>query len=289
MAKKTDLAAAKARKQKMFLIGAGVLLLGVAVIQGPKLLNHGGSPPAAAPAAAAPNATGGTASTATNAAAAVPIAPTHSFAAAAYVAGVALPGASTGTVTTGQLTTFTLFADKDPFVQQVSNGSGASQAPGGTAPVASSSAATPTVPSVSGAKPPAVKPAPIVFATIMLDGKPQQLQLDGKKVDKEFPKGSPLFLLAALKTGEAKIGVANGSFDTGQTVTLKLGKKVTLVDTATGVNYELKLTYTGSTAEVLASFSSAPTQPVSSSAPAGGTPSASPAATPTAKPTPAGP
>ena len=41
MAKKTDLAAEKARKQKIFLIVAGVLLLAVAAIQGPKLLKHG--------------------------------------------------------------------------------------------------------------------------------------------------------------------------------------------------------------------------------------------------------
>ena len=283
MAKKTDLAAAKARKQKMILIGAGVLLLGVAAIQGPKLMKHGSSPAAAPEAAAASAATGGTASTAASAAAAVPVASTHSYAAAAYVAGVALPGASSGTVTTGQLATFTLFAYKDPFVQQVGDGSGASQDPGATAPAASSDAAA-SAPSVSGATPPAVKPEPIVFATIMLDGKPQQLQIDGKKIDREFPKDSPLFILVGLKKGQAKIGVANGSFDNGQTVTLALGKKVTLVDTATGVDYELKLTYTGSTAQVLESFSSTPDQPAASSAGS----STAPTATPTATATPTG-
>ena len=287
MAKKTDLAAAKARKQKMFLIGAGVLLLAVAAIQGPKLMKHGSTPAAAPAAAAASDATGGTAAAAASAAAAVPAAPTHSFAAAAYVAGVALPGAaSSGTVRSGQLTTFTLFADKDPFVQQVGDGSGASQAAGaGATPPSGAPAAA--APSAAGATPPALKPEPIVFATIMLDGKPQQLQLDGKKVDEQFPSESPLFVLAALKKNQAKIGVAGGSFDNGQTVTLKLGKKVTLVDTATGVDYELKLTYTGSSAQVLESFSSAATQPAAS-APADGA-SAAPTATPTATPTPASP
>jgi hypothetical protein len=280
MAKKTDLAADKARKQKMILIVGGVLLLAVAAIQGPKLLKHGGSPAAAPEAAAATDASGGTASTATNAVGAVSIAPTHSFAAAAYVAGVALPGASTGTVTAGQLATFTLFADKDPFVQQVGDGTGAVQ-DAGTAAGTPTGTPAPGAPSVSGATTPAaVKPEPIVFATIMLDGKPQQVQLDGKKVDKEFPKESPLFVLAGLKKNQAKIGVAGGSFDNGQTVTLKLGKKVTLVDTATGVEYELKLTYTGSSAQVLESFSSAPPQPAAADGAS---------ATPTATPVPASP
>ena len=274
MAKKTDLAAEKARKQKIFLIVAGVLLLAVAAIQGPKLLKHGSSPAAAPEAASAPDASGGTASTATNAAGAVPIAPTHSFVAAAYVAGVALPGVSSGTVTTGQLATFTLFADKDPFVQQVGDDTGASQDAGPAADT-STGTATPGAPSVSGETTPAVKPEPIVFATILLDGKPQQLQLDGKKADKEFPAESPLFVLAGLKKNQAKIGVAGGSFDNGQTVTLKLGKKVTLVDTATGVDYELKLTYTGSSAQALESFSSAPAQPAAA-APADGASAAPP-------------
>ena len=35
------------------------------------------------------------------------------------------------------------------------------------------------------------------------------------------------------------------AFDNGETVTLKLGKKLTLVNTATSVRYELKLVYTG--------------------------------------------
>ena len=52
-------------------------------------------------------------------------------------------------------------------------------------------------------------------------------------------------MLRSLTKKQAKIGVAGGSFDDGQAVTLKLGKKVTLVNTATGVRYVLKLVYTG--------------------------------------------
>ena len=52
MAQKTDIAAAKARKQKIILAVAGVALIGLAVIQVPKLMKKSDSQPAAAPAAA---------------------------------------------------------------------------------------------------------------------------------------------------------------------------------------------------------------------------------------------
>jgi hypothetical protein len=258
MAKKTDLAAAKARKQKLFLIVGGVLLLGVAAIQGPKLMKHGSSPAVAATAtAAAPSAGDAAASAAT--AATVPVPTTPTFVAAAYVAGVALPGSSPGPVTTSQLASFTLFDAKDPFLQQVGDGTGLSQ---DTAAATPDSGAPAAGPSATGAgTTPAVKPLPIAFATIMLDGKPQQPHLGGKKVDKEFPTAAPLFVLVSLKKDQAKIGVAGGSFDNGQTVTLKLRKTVTLADTATGVLYELKLVYTGTEAQVLEGFSTTPGQP----------------------------
>ena len=53
MAKKTDIAAAKARKQKIILAAAGVALVGLAVIQVPKLMKSDSQPVAAAPAATA--------------------------------------------------------------------------------------------------------------------------------------------------------------------------------------------------------------------------------------------
>ena len=40
-------------------------------------------------------------------------------------------------------------------------------------------------------------------------------------------------------------------------MTLKLGKKVTLVNTATGVRYVLKLVYTGAQPEVIEGFTTA--------------------------------
>ena len=58
----------------------------------------------------------------------------------------------------------------------------------------------------------APKPPPVAYATIMLDGKPQQL-----RSKQTFPKGDPMFVLVALKKKQAKIGVAGGAFDDGKT------------------------------------------------------------------------
>jgi hypothetical protein len=270
MAQKRDIAAEKARKQKIILAVAGVLLVGVAGLQVPKLMK-GSSQPAAAPAAtAAPvdaatapttGATGATGATGT-------VTPTSSVTKpAAFVAGVALPGTQVAPPEKSQLASFTLFEPGDPFVQQVGDASAGaategvnvqqgSDQPATDVPAASSGGSAPDTGSAGsggGSSPTApVKPAAIAFATINFDGKPQQLE-----VKQKFPKNDPMFVLVSLKKKQAKIGVAGGTFDDGATVTLTFGKKLTLANTATGVRYELKLVYTGSQPEVIESFSTA--------------------------------
>jgi hypothetical protein len=62
----------------------------------------------------------------------------------------------------------------------------------------------------------------------------------------EFPKDSPVFRLVKLVGGEARIGIAGGALASGSpTVTLRKGKAVTLVNTADGTRYELKLVSVG--------------------------------------------
>jgi len=251
MAKRSaqDTAAAKAKKQKIILIVGGVLLLAVAAFQGPKLMKHGGTA-AAPPPAAAPSTTG------TPVPGAVTAAP---VAGSAVVAGVALPRAAAVKLETSQLASFTLFEVKDPFVQQVGNAqpdtAGAAAPPAGsttgpTGPTASPPGSTGSAPGRIGTPPAA--PAPIIYATIDFNSKPQQVQ-----VKDTFPTPEPLFVLRSLTKKQAKISVAGGSFDGGEPVTLKLGKKVTLVNTATGVRYVLKLVYTGSQPEVIEGFTTA--------------------------------
>lgn len=301
MAQKTDIAAAKARKQKIVLVVAGVALVGLAAIQLPKLTTSD-SPPAAVPAAAsADTAAGSVPSTGVVAAPATPVAGSGTVAGArrpaAYVAGVALPGSPVVRPATGQLASFTLFETRDPFVQQVGDTAadgqaGVEVAPGAGSPVpadvapASPADSDSAVPGDTGAvagsdtatagdvpEVPAAKPLPIAYATIMLDGKPQQLQL--KAGERRFPKSQPLFVLVALTKKQAKIGVVGGSFENGGTVALSLGKRLTLLNTATGVRYALELQYTGSEPETIEGFSTAataqPEAPAQPAAPAGGT------------------
>ncbi len=265
MAQKRDIAAEKARKQKIILAVAGVLLVGVAGLQVPKLMK-GSSQPAAAPvataapvdAATAP-ATGATGATGT-------VTPTSTVTKpAAFVAGVALPGTQVAAPEKSQLASFTLFEPGDPFVQQVGEASAGtateglnvqqgSDQPATDVPAASSGGSAPDAGSAGsgGSSTAPVKAPAIAFATINFDGKPQQLE-----VKQKFPKNDPMFVLVSLKKKQAKIGVAGGSFDDGATVTLTFGKKLTLANTATGVRYELKLVYTGSQPEAIESFSTA--------------------------------
>ena len=140
--------------------------------------------------------------------------------------------------------------------------SGAESAADATAPPAgqgagSTGANTSSPPGSTGSAPagtgtaPAA-PAPIIYATIDFNSKPQQVEVKGT-----FPTPEPLFVVRSLTKKQAKISVAGGSFDGGQPVTLKLGKKVTLVNTATGVRYVLKLVYTGAQPEVIEGFTTA--------------------------------
>lgn len=258
MAKRSaqDTAAAKAKKQKMILIVGGVLLLAVAAIQVPKLMKGSGSAAAPAPAAASAATPSVTGAPVPVAAAAIPTK------GSVVVAGVALPRARAVKVETSQLASFTLFEVKDPFVPKVDEDNAAEVAAdpssnqNGTAPPAGSGTGSTAAPngSTSADTTPAAPPAPIVYATIDFNTKPQQLQVKGT-----FPTPEPMFVLRSLTKKQAKISVAGGSFDGGKPVTLKLGKKVTLVNTATGVRYVLKLTYTGAQPEVIEGFTTAGT------------------------------
>ena len=252
-----ELAAAKAKKQKMILIVGGVLLLALGALQGPKLLKH--SPPAEAtapPAAGVPSTTGTPVP--------VPVVAAAPTKGAVVVAGVALPRGAAVKVEDSQLASFTLFEAKDPFVQKLADSISPDQVAAGEAPPAgvgtgstgtdtSSGGSTGSTGSAPAATTPAARPAPVAFATIDFNSKPQQVQVKGT-----FPTPEPLFVLRSLTKKQAKISVAGGSFEGGQPVTLKLGKKVTLVNTATGVRYVLKLVYTGSQPEVIKGFTTAP-------------------------------
>jgi hypothetical protein len=77
-------------------------------------------------------------------------------------------------------------------------------------------------------------------AVIEVNGKTGSVAAGGT-----FPKADPTFRLVSLANGVALIGIANGAYSSGaQTVSLKAGKKLTLVNTSNGLRYELRLVST---------------------------------------------
>jgi len=137
-----------------------------------------------------------------------------------------------------QLFSFDHFASKDPFVQQA------------VVPPASSTTGTPTGSTSSNAStgsPPtgggnytassARTLARTGAVTITVNGKTQTV-----RVGQSFPSSNPLFRLVSAAHGVARIGIANGSYSSGaRTIALTVGHTMTLVDTADGVRYVLRL------------------------------------------------
>ena len=277
MAKKQDRAAERQRKQKIFLAVAGVAFLGLVAIQVPKLLKQvkGSSSPApvtqsssgTTPTPASTPATGGAAPTqSTTAPANAPKGST------AQLAGVVIVNEQPAKATQGQLDSFSMFESKDPFVQKVdpnahpdggasapttseptSSGSGDATKGGSTPPTGStptggpltdgSGSAGPTTPSTT---PPAAPNA----AMLRINGALQLVALKAR-----FPKVDRTFVLRKLnRKGTAVIAVAGGNFSKGATLELKLGKPVTLVNTATGARYVVRLVWLGSDASQVARF-----------------------------------
>jgi hypothetical protein len=72
---------------------------------------------------------------------------------------------------------------------------------------------------------------------LMVNGKRESV-----RVGASFPSSNPIFRLVAVTRGDVRIGIANGSYASGaQTVLLRPGRAMTLVDTATHARYKLQL------------------------------------------------
>ncbi len=161
----------------------------------------------------------------------------------------------------GQLWSLSRFEPKDPFVQQVedkgasgsggSGGSGSSGPAGGTAATPGAPIGTPGV--VVTPKAPV---APLAYATILVNGRPQQLA-----VKQLFPQRDQTFVLVGIAKRAVKIAVAGGAFTSGKAITIELGRRVTLMNTATGQRFVMKLVYTGSQPELIEGFKAPATAP----------------------------
>jgi hypothetical protein len=251
MAKKFD-PKAKAKRQKIMVAVGGVILLGLLAFQVPrtmKMLNQKGVD------AAAPAST--TASTAT------PLASSPSGA-TSISAGVSGDGLvdpdSVPAPQSGQLLAFSRFRTKDPFSQQLDltcagsgtssdgsagsgcgGGSGSGSGPKSGASPANSKKEPATPPSEGGsvapAGPPAAPAPKPTTATISVNGESENVS-----VGAQFPASNPTFTLVSLTKTSARVGIAGGSFESGgATVTLQKNKPLTLMNTADGTRYVLRL------------------------------------------------
>jgi hypothetical protein len=213
--------AARERKQKIFVLVGGLLLVAMLAFQLPKLL--GGS--SSESAAAADETT------------TLPGQPAVSSPATP----VGLPGGTPVAVaTTPKITSFSTFALKDPFVQQVAadSGIGAAASAGNAATPKTGAAETPAKEFTTGASTAAA-------VTIVTVNGARQVLAPGMK----FPAADPLFVLVA-ENPTAKsvvVGIVGGAYSGGGSTTkLKVGKPITLVNTTTGAQYKIALVSVGS-------------------------------------------
>jgi hypothetical protein len=260
MAKKKFDPKAKAKRQKVIAAVGGVLLLGLLAIQVPrtmKLMNSQSQSSSSSSSAS---------SATTTTAGSQPLAP-PSLDRSAAASSAATSGAATATTaegisdptsplppSAGQLISFSRFKSKDPFKQQIATACGgdATSPTGGScatsngsangSAAAHGSAAAPGVtPSVGRTKPAQFVAGKPTKATISVNGVNSTVS-----VSKPFPAGAPVFVLVSLTRTAAKIGIAGGAYESGAaTVTLTKGKAVTLMNTADGTRYILRLVSTG--------------------------------------------
>jgi hypothetical protein len=242
MAKKID-PKAKAKRQKIYAGIGGVILLAVLAFQVPRTLKllHQSN-------ANASSATTSSSSTTTPTTTG-PIVPPS------LGGGNATPGTSAvssdgisdpGVLPapqSGQLLAFSRFQSKDPFAQQLN--AGATGAAGATPATGATGAGGQTATggggsgtgSSGGGKPQSQPPAKLTSATISVNGVSEAVQVGG-----QFPASNPTFVLVSVTPTSAKVGIAGGSIQGGQhTVTLKKNKPLTLMNTADGTRYVLRL------------------------------------------------
>ena len=247
MAKKFD-PKAKAKREKVIAAVAGVVLLGVLAISVPMTMKMMKSQNSASSSASSTPVT--TTATTPAAPAATPSAPTAADLVSATV---------TPTAGLSQLGSLDRFEAKDPFEQQIAPGGAglptAAPAPagprasraGGSSGGASlgpsagdASASNRSSPSVGA---PAVPPP--TSAVISVNGGPaQQIALDQ---DFPLPPFDPIFHLVSLTRNAVKVAIVGGSYASGApTATLRKGRPLTLMNTADGTRYVLRLLWLGS-------------------------------------------
>jgi hypothetical protein len=238
MATKTahDAAKKKAAKERKLLIVLALLLvlaLGYAYKTLTKLHSSGSTPVAVSAGATVPSST---------VAAPTASAPSSSSGASDLGAGSGstasgdLVSAVKPTLDQGQLESFTLLPAKNPF---------ASDGPSSSSSTSTSSSTSKQKASGGGSKTP---PAKYTSAVISVNGVESLVTLDGVFPQSSDASVNGIFKLVSLTKSTAKVGIVGGSYASGSaTLTLHVGKAVTLANTADGKRYTLELYPQGTT------------------------------------------
>jgi hypothetical protein len=264
MARAVNTAAkSKQRKQLIILGVAGLILIIMLVIEVPSVMNAhnstAGGPAAPAPIDRSASSTSTTPATTTPAITTPPTVTTPAPNAA--LVGQADSGAPFAELAdtdpappagAGQLLAFSRFAAKDPFKQQVQDpqAAGSTSTPSSTPPSSSagSAASSGSGPSVVAGSPTPItggssssggttKEAALTQAVISVNGNPENVPIGST-----FPTANPFFRLVSLTQHSAQISIAGGSLSSGDnTVALTDQRPLTLMDTATGISYVLRL------------------------------------------------
>jgi hypothetical protein len=279
MSKRVDALRAKQKKQKVVAAVLGVVFLAVMGFQVPRVMKMMKTPPS-------PHASEATATTA------APPAGTPSLAAPS-LSGAEQPAAATPTdaaaasdtaaALKGQLASFSRFASKDPFSQQLSDEQSSDSSGGSSSGSGSGASVTPTVP-----QGPSSSPHPGT-AVISVNGTLSTVAVgsDFPQATSADPTATPLFHLVSLTAMSAKISIVGGSYSSGAaTVTLKVNKPVTLMNTADGTRYTLVLKPPGTAAPAASGGKSTGSGSGSGSAPTGTTPTTSTSPTTVTLPSP---
>lgn len=270
----------KSRKQLYLVIGLGAVFAVLVAIQAPKFLGGGSE---AAPEVTTPGVVPSPSPSPSPAPG-----PVNASGSGAVVGGVTIVPEPTTQPGEGQLASFSLFDYHDPFVQVVketttgsqdgepagakaSSGAqaggaqagGASGAGNGGTSASSGNGGSTGTSSGGGTTVVSVGPSGVTSAssgtssgtsglsaaTIWVNGRDESVE-----IKKRFPKTDPTFVLLELKARVATIGVVGGSFTGSKAITLKMGQSLTLVNTATGARYTLRLMYTGTQPEQVQPF-----------------------------------
>jgi hypothetical protein len=235
MAKKADSLKAKQKKQKIVAAVLGVVMLGLLAFQFPRVMKQLNKKPPVSTVAATTTPTG-------TPSLAAPTLSGSEPAAASSGSGSLTSGDVPPPANDSQLASFSRFASKDPFAQQLSDD--ATSGGGGGGGSSSSGGSSPGLGGSSGSGSSGVQSPGPGSAVISVNGTLMSVAVgtDFPQPTSSNPSVQPLFHLISLTARSAKISIVGGSYSNGAAAaTLYVNKPLTLMNTADGTKYRLIL------------------------------------------------